>query len=85
MNDLLREIVDKDLIVRHFEKTFSNGIFMFILKKIIFIFKLTKDQRAKITQHFSSSGTRSLIEKRLLSYLNYNGNHLPMYAKPDMV
>lgn len=60
VNDLLNEIVDKDLI-------------------------LTKDQRNKITEHFSSSGTRSLIEKRLLSYLNYNSNHLPMFAKPDMV
>ena len=84
MNDLLREIVDKDFIVIIFWITFINIFFNpIIVFKIKF--KLTKDQRAKITQHFSTSGTRSLIEKRLLSYLNYNSNQLPMYAKPDMV
>lgn len=82
MNELLNELVDRDLIVI-FVKTSITIIFSQI--KLKFLLKLTKDQREKIGEHFKNSNTRSLVEKRLLSYLNYNGNHLPMYAKPDMV
>ena len=39
----------------------------------------------KVNDYFLKSQTKSLVEKRLLSYLNNNSNHLPMYAKPDMV
>lgn len=60
VNDLLRDQVDKDLI-------------------------LTSEQRKTIGEYFVQSQTKSLIEKRLLNYINYNSNHLPMYAKPDMI
>lgn len=59
VSDLLREQVDRDLI-------------------------LTNEQRRTINEYFLTSQTKSLVEKHLLNYINYNSNHLPMYAKPDM-
>ena len=34
---------------------------------------------------YASSGVKRAVETHLLSYLNYNYYHLPMYAKPGMV
>ena len=31
------------------------------------------------------SGAKQAVETRLLNFLSYNYNHLPMYAKPGMV
>jgi hypothetical protein len=58
---------------------------MLLIKKLFIIIKLTNAQRTKVNDYFLKSQTKSLVEKRLLSYLNNNSNHLPMYAKPDMV
>ncbi|KAL9958773.1 hypothetical protein ACROYT_G035833 [Oculina patagonica] len=46
---------------------------------------LSKDQRRVLTDSYVASTAKKAIEQRLLGFLNYNSNHLPMYAKPGMV
>ncbi|EDO37268.1 predicted protein [Nematostella vectensis] len=46
---------------------------------------LSKDQRRNLSDNYVSSPAKKAIEQRLLSFLSYNGYHLPMYAKPGMV
>ncbi|CAF0802788.1 unnamed protein product [Brachionus calyciflorus] len=80
-DDLTQEIRDISINPNNGIKSVYDLLNEFVDKDLI----LTKDQREKIIEHFRNSGTRSLVEKRLLSYLNYNYSNLPMYAKPDMV
>lgn len=46
---------------------------------------LSKDQRRVLSDSYMASSARKAIEQRLLGFLSYNSNHLPMYAKPGMV
>lgn len=46
---------------------------------------LTKDQRRVLSDSYVASTAKKAIEQRLLGFLSYNSNHLPMYAKPGMV
>jgi len=46
---------------------------------------LSKDQRRHLTDSYVASTAKKAIEQRLLGFLSYNSNHLPMYAKPGMV
>jgi len=46
---------------------------------------IDEGQRDLLSKHFEATGQRRQVEKRLLSFLNYNKYHLPMYAKPGMI
>lgn len=41
--------------------------------------------RKYLTALFEASSAKGVVEKKLFKYLQYNHNHLPMYAKPDMI
>ena len=43
------------------------------------------NHRARLAAEFESSPAKKVIENRLFRFLHYNSNHLPMYAKPDMI
>ena len=50
--------------------------------------QMTRFLRDFIKDNYNSAECAELkksIEKRLISFLDYNGNHLPMYAKPGMI
>jgi len=46
---------------------------------------LSEFQRDTLGQIYNKSRSKRLIDQRLLSFLNYNNYHLPMYAKPGLV
>jgi len=46
---------------------------------------INDSQRDALTKHFNEIGQRKAVEKTLLSFINYNYYHLPMYAKPGMI
>jgi hypothetical protein len=68
-----------------FKNNGLKSIEEFLAEKLDNDLIVTNEERAHIRDYFKQSGTKNLIELRLLKYLNYNYNHLPMYAKPDMV
>lgn len=41
--------------------------------------------RPYLSALYNDSTARDFVEKKLFKYLHYNSQHLPMYAKPDMV
>lgn len=41
--------------------------------------------RPYLSALFNDSNAKDFVEKKLFKFLHYNYQHLPMYAKPDMV
>lgn len=41
--------------------------------------------RPYLSALFDDSKAKDFVEKKLFKYLHYNFQHLPMYARPDMV
>ncbi|TPP56037.1 hypothetical protein FGIG_08443 [Fasciola gigantica] len=40
---------------------------------------------AKLKELYEKDGYKRAVEQRLLKFIHYNYNLLPMYAKPDLV
>ena len=60
------------------------SLFRLRINKLLFL-QLSKVQRDSLGKAYKTSRSRRLIEQRLLSFLNYNNYHLPMFAKPGLV
>ncbi|XP_075452366.1 cilia- and flagella-associated protein 61 isoform X2 [Ascaphus truei] len=46
---------------------------------------LAEQPRKYLKQMFEQNGYKTAVEKSILNYLNYNSNHLSMFARPGMV
>jgi len=47
--------------------------------------QLSDSDRKNLHEIYADSSVKRAVETRLLSFISYNYNHLPMYAKPGMV